>query len=114
MEDLSRLCLSCMGIKDENGFCPRCRTDIPPQQESPYLPLQVILNERYYIGKAIKKNGEGITYLAFDLKTNRTATIREFFPDSIAQRDFDGLTVLPSGGSEYTFNDYLTDFNELP
>ncbi len=113
MEDLSRLCLSCMGIKDENGFCPRCNTDIPPKQEAPYLPLQVILNERYCIGKAIKKNGEGITYLAFDLKTNRTATIREFFPDSIAQRDFDGLTVLPSGGSEYTYNDYLSDFNEL-
>lgn len=113
MEDLSRLCLSCMGIKDENGFCPRCKTDIPPQQESPYLPLQVILNERYCIGKAIKKNGEGITYLAFDLKTNRTATVREFFPDSIAERDFDGLTVLPSGGSEYIFNDYLSDFNEL-
>ena len=113
MEDLSRLCLSCMGIKDENGFCPRCNTDIPPQQEAPFLPLQVILNERYCIGKAIKKNGEGITYLAFDLKTNRTATVREFFPDSIAQRDFDGLTVLPSGGSEYTYNDYLSDFNEL-
>lgn len=113
MEDLSRLCLSCMGIKDENGICPRCKTDIPPQQEAPYLPLQVILNERYYIGKAIKKNGEGITYLAFDLKTNRTACVREFFPDSIAQRDFDGVTVLPSGGSEYTFNDYLSDFNEL-
>lgn len=113
MEDLSRLCLSCMGIKDENGFCPRCNTDIPPQQEAPYLPLQFILNERYCIGKATKKNGEGITYLAFDLKTNRTATVREFFPETIAQRDFDGLTVLPSGGSEYIFNDYLTDFNEL-
>ncbi len=113
MEDLSRLCLSCMGIKDENGFCPRCQTNIPPKQEAPYLPLQFILNERYCIGKAIKKNGEGITYLAFDLKTNRPASVREFFPDSISQRDFDGVTVLPSGGSEYTFNDYLSDFNEL-
>lgn len=113
MEDLSRLCMSCMRKKDENNFCPHCKTDTPPEQAAPLLPLQAILNERYCIGKAIKKNGEGITYVAYDLNANRPATVREFFPDSIAQRDFDGVTVIPNSGSENVFNDCLSDFNEL-
>lgn len=103
MADLSRLCLSCMGLLDENGKCPHCKDLSMPAQTVPMLSPCTMINDRYYIGKIIKSNGEGYTYVAYDTKLERPCTVREFFPSSIASRDYDGLTVIPNSGSESSF-----------
>lgn len=113
MTDISRLCMVCLSEKDENGICPRCKKATEVIQKAPCLPLKTIINERYCIGKAIKKNDETITYPAYDLKTNKKVTLREFFPESIAVRGADEVSVLPLGGKEPVFSECYNDFSSL-
>lgn len=110
MTDISRLCMECLGEKNENGICPRCgkKTDII--QPSPLLPVKSIVAQRYLIAKAQKRNSEGITYSAFDIKLNKPVSIREFFPENIARREADliSVAVAPENNSVYT--QYLNAF----
>lgn len=110
MDDLSKLCFSCFRPLDENGRCPHCDAAQSAVQaasltdDSPVLPLGTMINNRYFIGKAIKTNGEGSTYVAYDNVLDRPCSVREFYPSAIAARDFDGITVLPSDGSYSAFH----------
>ena len=113
MKDISRLCMICLSEKDENNVCPRCKRNIAVRQDAPLLPLKSIINERYCIAKAMKRNGEGVTYAAYDLKTDKPVSVREFFPESIASRSFDELTVVPAAGSESDFSSCRASFIEL-
>ena len=113
MEDISKLCMACLSIKDENNICPRCKKDVMVEQSSPLLPLKYILSGRYCIGKAMKKNGEGISYGAYDLELEKAVSVREFFPESIAAREADEIGVLPNAGSEAAFSECRTAFSEL-
>ena len=113
MQDISKLCMICLSVKDENDICPRCKRNITVRQEAPLLPLKSIINERYCIAKAMKRNGEGVTYAAYDLQTDKPVSVREFFPESIASRSFDELTVVPAAGSESDFSSCRASFIEL-
>lgn len=113
MQDISKLCMVCLSIKDDNDICPRCRKNVNIIQETPLLPLKSIIAERYCIAKAVKRNGEGVTYSAYDLKLDKPVSVREFFPEAIASRGLDELTVVPSAGSEPEFSRCRADFIEL-
>ena len=113
MQDISKLCMICLSEKDENNVCPRCKRNIAVRQDAPLLPLKSIINERYCIAKAMKRNGEGVTYAAYDLKLDKPVSVREFFPESIASRSFDELTVVPAAGSESDFSSCRASFIEL-
>lgn len=113
MSDISGLCFSCMRPLDGNGVCPHCAGLSLPVQESPMLALGTLINDRYYIGKAVKTNGEGTTYVAYDTWNERPCSLREFFPGAIASRDSDGVTVLANPGSEQAFNVCYEAFYKL-
>jgi serine/threonine protein kinase len=113
MQDISKLCMICLSVKDENDVCPRCKRNIAVRQDAPLLPLKSIINERYCIAKSMKRNGEGVTYAAYDLKLDKAVSVREFFPESIASRSFDELTVVPAAGSESDYSSCRASFIEL-
>lgn len=113
MADLSGLCFSCMRPLDPNGRCPHCGDILLPAQDAPMLTRGTTINNRYYIGNVIKTNGEGSTYVAYDLKLSRTCTLREFYPSAIATRDADGLTVIPAIGSNTAYEYCLDAFLKL-
>ena len=113
MTDISKLCMVCLGEKDENGICPNCRKDADITQPSPLLPLKSMLASRYLLAKAQKRNSEGITYSAYDLKTNKPVSVREFFPEQLADRDADEITVVPKAGNEAVYTQYLNAFISL-
>ena len=68
---------------------------------------------RYYIGKAIRTNGEGITYVAYDNKEFHRCTVREFFPQALAVRDPDMVSIFPSSGNLQAFAECRDAFNEM-
>lgn len=113
MTDISNLCMVCLGEKDENGLCPVCRQDEDIIQESPLLPLKSIIAQRYIIAKAHKKNCEGITYAAYDMKLEKSVSIREFYPEELCQRDADLITVLPKSNTAHVYDQYLNSFISL-
>ena len=85
MMNTDHLCMSCMReIGDENQ-CPYCGFHADSPQLAPYLPLRTVVAERYLAGKLLDYNGDGATYMGWDLEMNAPVTIREFLPDSIAE-----------------------------
>lgn len=113
MTDISKLCMVCLGEKDENGICPNCRKDTDVVQVSPLLQIKSLLTDRYVIAKFQKRNSEGITYSAYDIKLNKPVSIREFFPEQLASRDADEITVIPKNGNETVYSQYLNSFMSL-
>lgn len=113
MTDISKLCMYCLNIKNENNICPYCKKEMEVKQDPPLLPLGCKLNNRYLIARAVKRNGEGITYLAYDLELDRAVSVREFFPEGIADRGEDFIAVVASAGSENTYIDCRREFLDL-
>lgn len=112
MMNTDHLCMSCMReIGDENQ-CPYCGFHADSPQLAPYLPLRTVVAERYLAGKLLDYNGDGATYMGWDLEMNAPVTIREFLPDSIAERRED-LTLVPMAGCEITYRDCYQSFLEL-
>jgi len=112
MMNTDHLCMSCMReIGDENQF-PYCGFHADSPQLAPYLPLRTVVAERYLAGKLLDYNGDGATYMGWDLEMNAPVTIREFLPDSIAERRED-LTLVPMAGCEITYRDCYQSFLEL-
>ena len=112
MMNTDHLCMSCMReIGDENQ-CPYCGFHADSPQLAPYLPLRTVEAERYLAGKLLDYNGDGATYMGWDLEMNAPVTIREFLPDSIAERRED-LTLVPMAGCEITYRDCYQSFLEL-
>lgn len=112
MMNTDHLCMSCMReIGDENQ-CPYCGFHADSPQLAPYLPLRTVVAERYLAGKLLDYNGDGATHMGWDLEMNAPVTIREFLPDSIAERRED-LTLVPMAGCEITYRDCYQSFLEL-
>lgn len=68
------------------------------------LPVGTELNGRYIIGRLLGKGGFGITYLAYDQQDERAIAIKEYYPDRIAVRSHDNITVEPM--TSFQANDF--------
>lgn len=112
MMNTDHLCMSCMREIGEEKQCPYCGFHADSPQLAPYLPLRTVVAERYLAGKLLDYNGDGATYIGWDLEMNTPVTIREFLPDAIAQRGED-LTLTPMAGCEITYRDCHQSFLEL-
>ncbi|MBQ7637432.1 MAG: PASTA domain-containing protein [Clostridia bacterium] len=113
MEDLSKLCFLCMEEKVGDGICPHCGNVDVYEQDAGLLPFGSMVARRYYIGKAVGRSADGVTYIAFDTKENKKCSVREFFPSDISVRDVDDVTVLSAQGCEAAYNECLSSFLEL-
>ena len=106
-----RLCLACM--KDNGGekVCPICGYDSSIGNEADKLPLKFVLADRYVVGKAIRVDHEGVTYMAWDNSSSTAVSIREYFPMAVSHRNPD-KTVSPATESSFAYNEGLMEFLE--
>ena len=89
--DIDRLCYGCMREKENtNEICPYCgfdRSAYEKTRSTRALPLGIILNGKYFLGKVLGEGGFGITYLAMDLNFEIPVAVKEYFPVGLASRD---------------------------
>ena len=52
-----------------------------------WLPPGSMLKGRYMVGKSLSSNDHQITYLGWDLETEKTVDIAEYFPRALVTRD---------------------------
>lgn len=78
-----------------------------------YLQPGTVLKDRYLMGRVLKKNSEGATYIAYDQSEDKKVLIREFMPEQIAERNESTMQVRPVAGCERQFKTALSDFVEL-
>lgn len=110
---MEKRCFSCMKINN-NNICDSCGFDSTQMKlkDNDCLRLGTLIENRYYIGVPIDKNGEGITYKAYDITEDRCVRIREFFPGEICTKDANGkISIIP--GCEIKYKTLGTDFIEL-
>jgi len=112
MINAETLCLGCMNDNGGAKICPICGFDTASHNPSGALPLKFIVNNRYFLGKALKINGEGITYIAWDRLESTSVVVKEYYPAGFARRNPD-KTVSMISGCEYTFNEGLLEFLEI-
>ena len=78
--------MSCMREIGEEKICPYCGYHVNSAQIPPYLPVRTVIANRYLVGKILEYNGEGATYIGWDLSEKKAVKIREFIPDSFTVR----------------------------
>lgn len=106
------LCLGCMSDNGGEKVCPICGFDNASQNPSFALPLKSLLENRYFIGRALSVDGEGITYIGWDNSKNCKITVKEYFPKNFARRNPDKTVSIDENG-KYTFNEGLLEFLDV-
>lgn len=113
MIDVNHLCPNCMKIfSTETDTCPYCgyqKGKAPHNSRA--LPFFSILGGRYLLGEPIGSGGFGITYIAMDLLEEKRVAIKEFFPQSLANREGDNVAALP-GEDGRAFREALRSFQK--
>ena len=107
------LCMNCMEDIGDNIQCPHCRFINNTLQKLPYLPYRTIVGGRYLVGNRLASNGEGTTYIAFDIETKAKVTIREFLPTTMATRAPNSTEVAVKPGTESQYSMLLNEFLDL-
>ncbi|MDD6808249.1 MAG: PASTA domain-containing protein [Oscillospiraceae bacterium] len=107
------LCMNCMKDIGELPQCPHCRTHKNSNQLPPFLPHRAIIANRYLIGNVLEANGDGVTYIAFDMERKATVTVREFLPDTIVKRTMNSPELDVKPGMEDMFNSCKNEFLDL-
>lgn len=84
---MESLCFNCMKDTNNAKICPHCGYDMDnAEQNAPYLPLGVVLQERYIVGKNLYSNRESATYMCYDKFNKSPVILKEFMPASIGGR----------------------------
>lgn len=105
-------CFGCME-ESQKRFCPVCGFDASTPQEEGFLPYGTVLSGRYMTGRLLDANGDGASYMGFDISLNEKVMIREFFPRDIAFRDEDGVAVQILEGCDMPYLSSLSAFKRL-
>ena len=80
-------CMKCMEEYEQTDFCPYCgRKRDAASVYTDQIPEETILNRRFIIGDAVRKDRIGFLYIAWDALLEQKVYIREWFPVKTACR----------------------------
>ncbi len=107
------LCMNCMKEKGSSEQCPHCHFHNDSLQLPPFLPMRTIVGGHYLVGAVTESNGDGTTYMGYDIQTKTPVTIREFLPDTMVRRDNASSNLLVREGAKEAYYSLLSSFLEL-
>ncbi len=110
----TKICAWCMAeIPQDAKVCPRCGYNGSQRNPVGALALGTTLAGRYHIGRYLKVDGEGITYLAYDETRREALRIKEYYPANLCQARTADNTVVPRQGAEVLYKTTMMDFTEV-
>ena len=86
---LKRICMNCFNEKGDVHTCPYCGYTDDENQMGLQLPLRAIIAGRYAVGRFLGANGDGATYLGYDVRSESPIIIREYLPANLITRGED-------------------------
>lgn len=93
--------------------CPKCGySGNTAVSDAGVLPRGTKLSGKYIVGGVIGRGGFGITYLAFDIKSEKILAIKEYFPQNTAVRGRKGHAQPMNDKKSAAYNDGLERFSE--
>ena len=103
--------MNCMELLENNeDICPKCGYEKYQKQSLPFMPQGVLLEDRYIVGKSLEMDGEGLSYVGYDITKKIKVYIREFYPSNLCFRSEDGSNVEVESNFEKTFKNLRTNF----
>ncbi|MBR1384398.1 MAG: PASTA domain-containing protein [Ruminococcus sp.] len=113
MDTSKKLCMGCMNELDENGVCHYCSysDDIPHLQS--YLAPRTVLDDRYIVGKMLSYNGEGASYICYDMIRKSKAVIREYMPDTLCERESGTQNIIVNPECLAKYKTYMSEFTDM-
>lgn len=107
---MARLCMGCMQpLPEGRSACGICGYPADAQNPPAFLAAGTLLSERYLVGKVLTSGGDSAVYMGYDQVLKSPITIREFFPETLCERQEDGNLRIISG-CEQTFAEYKAKF----
>lgn len=107
------LCMGCMNKLNEDGSCGYCSYSADAPYIKIYLPPKTILDDRYLVGKVLSYNGEGASYIGYDMMNDEKVVIHEYMPESLCTRNSGSTKVIVSSNSIEKYKTYMAEFAEL-
>lgn len=107
------LCMNCMREIGSVKQCPHCGYHTDSPQMAPYLPARTIIGTRYLVGKLRDYNGDGATYMGFDMERKTAVLIREYLPDAISTRRVGDTYLSPLTGCDMLFAQAKSEFMDM-
>lgn len=107
------LCMNCMKDIGNETQCPYCRFHNDSPQLPPFLPHKTVIGGRYLIGNVTEANGDGVSYMAYDLEKKSAVVVREFLPDTLITRSGESSAIVVKPGKETQYATCLNDFLDL-
>ena len=108
-------CPFCLNLCEEN-ICPHCGGErdaaVAESTRAQARAVNSLLTGRYQIGRVLSVNGEGITYLGYDIQDDARVVIREYFPKGLCTRQADG-TVQVDDSVLLPFKSLMFDFTDI-
>ncbi|MBR4622476.1 MAG: PASTA domain-containing protein [Ruminococcus sp.] len=113
MEIAQKLCMGCMNELDRHGVCRYCSyTDDMPHLQS-YLAPRTILDDRYIVGKMLSYNGEGASYICYDMVRKCKAVVREYMPDMLCERERGSSNIIINPDCLAKYKTYMSEFADM-
>lgn len=113
LANIEELCMGCMRKIDDAEQCPHCGFKKDSEQPEMYLPIRTTIGGRYLVGAAIDHNGDGTSYMGWDLSTQIPVVVREYMPDSISIRSENRYDIIVKKGEEQTYINLMTEYIKL-
>ncbi|MCD7726985.1 MAG: PASTA domain-containing protein [Ruminococcus sp.] len=113
MDYSNDLCMGCMNKLNEDKTCSHCSYTADSPYIKIYLPPKTVLDERYLIGKVLSYNGEGASYIGYDMFREEKVVVREYMPESLCTRSAEGTGVVVSASRVDKYKTYMAEFAEL-
>lgn len=113
MDYSKELCMGCMNKLNEDGSCDYCSYSSDSPYIKIYLPPKTTLDDRYLVGKVLSYNGEGASYIGYDMMNDEKVVIHEYMPESLCTRNSGSNKVIVSSQSIDKYKTYMAEFAEL-
>jgi len=101
-----------MSALASEGKCPHCGYQSSKYFSREFLPPRTELAGRYLVGKLQRHNGEGASYIGYDLEEDLKIMISEYLPLTLASRNESDGSVTAKNGREAQFKALRDDFME--
>lgn len=90
-----KICGNCF-TKSSGKTCHNCGSSLSRSTaEYDALPIGTKLNGKYIVGRVLGRGGFGIIYLVYDEESDRTAAVKEYYPERTAIRAQNNVDVEP-------------------
>lgn len=90
-----KICGNCF-TRSSGKICRSCGSTLSRSTaEYDALPIGTKLNEKYIVGRILGRGGFGIIYLVYDEENDRTAAVKEYYPERTAVRAHNNIDVEP-------------------